>query len=148
MKKIKKEFLCPVCGKFRFTPLTKFDIEFGKTEADLYCHSCGWRYNSAQLEDSKSLDIDGKTIADLKKEYRKKKLKNPDYYYLTSNLKKTKHLCPCCGKHYFEDIDDLEICPICEWCNETYDENHPDEGGGINAISLNQARAEYLNKKK
>lgn len=57
--------------------------------------------------------------------------------------KKDKFLCPCCEKHYFDEIDDFEICPVCDWVNEIVQTKNPDFRGGANHMSLNQARAAY-----
>lgn len=57
-----------------------------------------------------------------------------------------KHKCPVCGKHEFPCIDSLEICPVCDWQDDSFQEEYPDEDGCANTISLNQARAVWKNK--
>lgn len=36
--------------------------------------------------------------------------------------------------------DDYDICEVCGWENEKYQLDHPDEDGGANKMSLNEAR--------
>ena len=51
--------------------------------------------------------------------------------------------CPVCGKYEFEEHDDFDICEVCGWENDGYQEEHPDYAGGANIISLNQAKKAY-----
>ena len=53
------------------------------------------------------------------------------------------HLCPVCGKYIFESENDMDICDICDWCNDAVQEDNPDYEGGANRMSLNQAREAY-----
>ena len=53
----------------------------------------------------------------------------------------SKHLCPVCGKHEFEE--EYERCPFCGWWYDMVQEKYPDEDGGSNYLSLNQAREMY-----
>lgn len=48
-----------------------------------------------------------------------------------------KYPCPCCGKKML-DQDDNYVCYYCGWNDAT--EERGDEDGGINVISLNQAK--------
>lgn len=48
--------------------------------------------------------------------------------------------CPVCGKYEFQGENDYDVCEVCGWENERYQINHPDEDGGANYISLNEAR--------
>ena len=67
--------------------------------------------------------------------------KNKNYNYLASIASKPqKHTCPVCGKYVFADINDFDICPICNWENDSYGEEYPDSDGGI---SLNEARRNW-----
>ena len=52
-------------------------------------------------------------------------------------------LCPCCGRHYFEEKDAYEICPVCGWEDDPLQRREPDFGGGANSMSLNEAREAY-----
>lgn len=53
------------------------------------------------------------------------------------------HSCPVCGKYVFEEYDSFYICPICNWEDDAYQEEHSDYEGGANCLSLNQARQAY-----
>ena len=53
--------------------------------------------------------------------------------------------CPVCGKYYFKYEDSFEICPCCGWENDYLQAVYPDEEGGANEMSLNQAREAYRN---
>lgn len=50
--------------------------------------------------------------------------------------------CPVCEKHTFDERDDYDICPICNWENDDYQIRHP-ERSGANHMSLNEARKAY-----
>lgn len=45
-----------------------------------------------------------------------------------------------CGEYEFNKEDDYDICPVCNWENERCQYEHPDEDGGANEMSLNQAK--------
>jgi hypothetical protein len=50
--------------------------------------------------------------------------------------------CPCCG--YKTISDSFEICEICAWEYDPYDQNvNPDHGGGPNRMSLREAQASF-----
>ena len=55
------------------------------------------------------------------------------------------HPCPCCGyltmAAPFHSTKD--ICPICGWEDDVIQTIDPDIKGGVNIVSLNQARANY-----
>lgn len=53
------------------------------------------------------------------------------------------YICPVCGNPTFEYWNDMDICDVCDWCNDGLQENHPDYVGGANRMSLNQAREAY-----
>lgn len=55
----------------------------------------------------------------------------------------SKHLCPVCGRHEFSGYDSYEICPVCDWQDDSFQEEFPDEGGCANNNSLNEARAAW-----
>lgn len=50
--------------------------------------------------------------------------------------------CPVCGKHYFYERDDYDICPTCYWENDDFQIKYPDRSGA-NRMSLNEARKAY-----
>lgn len=54
-----------------------------------------------------------------------------------------KHKCPVCGKYFFEGYNDMDICDVCDWCNDAVQEKDPDYKGGANRMSLNEAREAY-----
>ena len=56
-----------------------------------------------------------------------------------------KHLCPVCGKYEFSKPNSFEICEVCGWQNDRYQENNPDEEDCANEISLNEAKRRYEN---
>lgn len=47
--------------------------------------------------------------------------------------------CPVCGEYEFEKEDDYDICEVCGWENEKFQFDYPDEDGGANKMSLNEA---------
>lgn len=59
-----------------------------------------------------------------------------------------KHLCPVCKKYEFSWMNSYEICPICDWQDDAYQEEYPDAKGCANNWSLNQARAAWKAKQK
>ena len=63
-----------------------------------------------------------------------------DYFTETKNEDR---LCPCCGRHYFEEKDAYEICPVCGWEDDPLQRREPDFAGGANALSLNDAIIKY-----
>ncbi len=56
--------------------------------------------------------------------------------------------CPVCGEYEFETEDFYEICPICGWEDDPYQRDFPDEDGGANKMSLNQARGAWARGEK
>jgi uncharacterized Zn finger protein (UPF0148 family) len=54
-----------------------------------------------------------------------------------------KHKCPVCGKTIFEEEGYYEVCEVCGWIDDLYQEEFSDEGGLANDMSLNEARAAY-----
>lgn len=53
--------------------------------------------------------------------------------------------CPVCNR---TDLEDFEVCPVCEWQNDQYQRTHPDAEGCANNMSLNQAREAYRKGEK
>jgi hypothetical protein len=43
--------------------------------------------------------------------------------------------------------DDFDVCPVCDWENDSLQISKPDYDGGANELSLNQYRAEWEHKK-
>ena len=58
----------------------------------------------------------------------------------------TKHLCPVCKQNYFSKTNSREICPICDWQDDSYQEENIGSSYGLNGISLIQARIKWHEK--
>lgn len=56
--------------------------------------------------------------------------------------------CPVCGKHEFKAFGDYRVCPVCNWENDDIQYDFPDEDGGANRMSLNQAREAWKKGEK
>ena len=54
-----------------------------------------------------------------------------------------KHECPVCGKTVFRCRDSYDICDECDWIDNSFQAEHPDEGGLDNLLSVNEARRQY-----
>lgn len=52
--------------------------------------------------------------------------------------------CPVCGKHYFEEENSFDICPICGWENDGVQADDHNYAGGANHLSVNEARIEFF----
>ena len=55
--------------------------------------------------------------------------------------KYNKYVCPVCGNKRGDSITDK--CGHCGWANDPYMEEHPNEDGGENSISLLRAKKAY-----
>ncbi len=54
--------------------------------------------------------------------------------------------CICC-KHYTIPVEtEYETCSICGWIDDPFQNINPDSKEGMNPISLNEARKEYLKR--
>lgn len=51
--------------------------------------------------------------------------------------------CFCCGAFSLPAISEYEVCDICGWIDDPYQNKHPDSTNGRNPISLNDAREQY-----
>ncbi|MEN5433442.1 CPCC family cysteine-rich protein [Sphingobacterium faecium] len=57
--------------------------------------------------------------------------------------KTNKTKCTCCG-FLTLDIDVIsDICPVCFWQKDFYQEEHIDDSGGPNLVSLREARENF-----
>lgn len=56
-----------------------------------------------------------------------------------------KYKCPCCGLYTFNEPigDTYDICAVCFWEDDGWQLENPDEAGGANKVSLNEARKNY-----
>ena len=52
--------------------------------------------------------------------------------------------CPVCGKYEFEEYDDYDICPVCNWENDGLQYSDHNYASGANDLSVNEARIEYF----
>ena len=58
---------------------------------------------------------------------------------------KKKFKCPCCGYFTLEDEPGhYDICPVCFWEDDPIQADDPTYWGGANAMSLNEARENYI----
>lgn len=57
-----------------------------------------------------------------------------------------KYKCPCCGFCTLEEEPPgtFDICPVCFWEDDNIQFENPNRSGGANAMSLNEARRNYL----
>lgn len=53
--------------------------------------------------------------------------------------------CPCCGYLTLSRASPgtFEVCPVCYWEDDDVQARDPEYSGGANAVSLNEARANY-----
>lgn len=56
--------------------------------------------------------------------------------------------CPICGQYEFEQENNFDICPICNWENDGVQMDDPDEPECANKMSLNQAKKAWQNGEK
>ena len=54
--------------------------------------------------------------------------------------------CFCCGEFTLPSGTENEVCPVCGWIDDSYQNKHPDSLNGKNPISLNEAREIYGNE--
>lgn len=59
-----------------------------------------------------------------------------------------KPTCPVCGAYQFEPWNDMDICDVCDWCNDGVQEAEPDYCGGAHRMSLQEAREAYKTGKQ
>jgi len=53
--------------------------------------------------------------------------------------------CKCCGYNTISPSQiSFEICEICFWQNDAFQNENPNDSGGPNSISLNQARKNFI----
>jgi rubrerythrin len=48
--------------------------------------------------------------------------------------------CACCGEYTIPINSEYEICPVCGWIADPYQNAHPDSTEGKNSICLHEAR--------
>ena len=53
--------------------------------------------------------------------------------------------CKCCGYNTISSYPlSFEICEICFWQNDAFQNENPNDSGGPNNISLNQAQQNFI----
>ncbi len=55
-----------------------------------------------------------------------------------------KILCPICGKHFFKEVNDFNICPFCGWENDGMQNDDENLSGMANELSQKEYRIVYL----
>ena len=55
----------------------------------------------------------------------------------------SKHICPVCGIFEFEKRLSFEICEVCGWQDDIFDDNDPEAISGANEMSLAEAKEAY-----
>ena len=57
--------------------------------------------------------------------------------------KRTPHKCPVCGKTVFPYVGSFDVCGVCGWEDDDFQERHPNEDYGANEMSLTEYKAKY-----
>lgn len=59
------------------------------------------------------------------------------------------YLCPVCGQHQFRLNGTSEMCPVCNWINDSLQNTEPDYCDGENKLCLNEYKEKWetLNNK-
>ena len=61
---------------------------------------------------------------------------------MNKNKENGRHICPVCGKHYFEEYDSFDFCPVCKWHDDALLTKNP-EMRGYYRMNLREAREAY-----
>lgn len=56
--------------------------------------------------------------------------------------------CYCCEEYTIPTGTENEICPICGWIDDKFQNTHPDSLNGKNPLTLGEARKQYHDCKK
>ncbi|WP_370552184.1 CPCC family cysteine-rich protein [Enterobacter cloacae complex sp. P27C] len=75
-------------------------------------------------------------------------MENPAFEMNKSQIFEAKMLCPCCGQFEFSGERSYELCPVCNWENDSVQSGDPDYAGGANIMSLNEAREAFRQGRK
>lgn len=57
---------------------------------------------------------------------------------------RTKIRCACCGFRIIEINSITDICPVCFWQKDDFQEEHDCDAGGPNGASLRVAKENYI----
>lgn len=134
--------ICPVCDKFYFTKLIDVDIDqLGLTPNTTQCRMYGWFYDLEQFKDPNlKNDSNAMSLNEYKEWYKKKIKENKKWEYyqdFVGDPVPTK--CKLCGEHTFKDRLTYDICPICGWQDNGF-EDDPDEKPSDWEMSFNDYR--------
>ncbi len=144
-----KSMLCPVCGNFYFTKLSKEDIENGETPNTTQCSECGWFYDLEQVKNPNlEHESNEMSLNQYKEWYRNKIRENPKWkYYLDFIGEPEPHKCPVCGEYTFKDLLSSDICSVCGW-EDTGFEDVPDIKPSPYMMSLNEHKKWFAERRK
>jgi hypothetical protein len=67
---------------------------------------------------------------------------------MTKGKKMENKACACCGQKTLDpNVKFFDVCPVCGWEDDPIQNKHPDDDGGANHISLNEAKKAYAEGK-
>ncbi len=140
---------CPVCKRFYFDELNERELESGETPNEQQCTRCGWYYDLEQLADPNLKNQSNKmSLNEYKEWYKQKRKEKRNWTYYIENMPPKKPVkCPVCGEYTFKNKLDYDICPICAWENDGYEET-PDERIGDYCLTFNERKAWFAEKRK
>ena len=159
-------FKCPVCGKSSFNnfdwlleeekDIDAFEIDSktgNKRRIDaieahfIHCEYCGWVYDLKQVLDyNNSGDRNKKSVIELREQYNKKILDNPNYNFDAETEKPIPHKCPICGKYEFKDTDSYDVCKVCGWIDDGTEGIPFDDFSEVNKTSIKKAKEDFQKK--
>lgn len=139
---------CPVCGKYRFSPLSWFEKLCGDEPFNIYCTECGWHYDDRQHKEHSLGNGNNLLSLDMyKADYIGKIEKNPNYRFVDEQSEgyiAEPHECPVCGKYQFKDHSCFDICPYCGWEDDGTDKD--DSIQGANDLCFKDYQERYRHK--
>ena len=62
---------------------------------------------------------------------------------IASKPKRLLKKCACCGNKTIPNGTEYEVCPICGWVDDPFQNSHPDSINGHNKISLKEAKKRW-----
>lgn len=144
-----KPMLCPVCGKFYFSELNDDEIAEGETPNTTQCSRCGWFYDLEQLDDSNlKKESNEMSLNEYKEWYKNKIEENPNWEYYQDFIGEPEpHKCPLCGEYEFKDSLCYDICPVCGWEDNGF-ENDPNYKTHPTQMSFNERLIWFSEQRK